>query len=63
MKRTEMIRLLIDDAAHGQLAPLAGFIDWLVVDHKVSLIRIIKLGEKHFSIPRETLVATLEYLA
>ena len=51
------IALIIDDAAHGDLYPLKGLLDYLQ-DKDYPLARLIDIGEKHFRIPRRVLLET-----
>ncbi len=62
MKRKDMISLILTDAAHGEPHPLMGFIDWLIIDHEVPLSYVLDAAEKHFKIPRDVALRTLENL-
>lgn len=59
MKRTEMIRTLIIDAAKGDKYPLRGLIDWLIYDKHISMGRIFEIAERRFRIPKHALLITL----
>lgn len=59
----KLVEICINDAAHGDLIPLAGLIDWLIVDKGYSLKRLLRIADRYFGVPRNVALATLEYLA
>lgn len=63
MKRTTMIRICLNDACNGELHPLMGLIDWLVVDKGISLERIVRIANRKFGIPVTTAIATLDFFS
>lgn len=50
IRSSEVVRMCLRDVARGDLASTHGLIDWLTVDKKVPLNRIINIAIKHFHI-------------
>lgn len=56
MNTSELIREVTRDAMKGDLFPLMGMIDYLVIDEKYSLERVIKFGTRTLHLPEEKIL-------
>lgn len=59
MTKTQMVRIILLDAAYGDVFPLMGLLDWLIYDKNIPLERILQVAERRFSLPLSTQIKTL----
>lgn len=53
--RTEMIKDIIYDAAHGERTALIGLLDYLMNDEGIEADRILAIADRRFHIPAQFL--------